>query len=196
MCTLFGVKVNKVQIFSFNSSNVLGYVQYCYNKRSLYQLLGLFFIGYAPFILSFSFFWLITFYLLGVDLMTVPAEQDFFIKLKLSLMELLEAISIQKWQGILWLFISASILIHMMPSSADLKGARVGEVVIILLFIICLFIEFITFQRIVMVPTFLAQKLQMFGGMLMNTCVMSALVTAIVLLLSLLANGLIRIKKG
>jgi len=49
-CLVFGHKVKKVQLFTANGGETIGYVNHAYNMRSPYQRIGNFFIGVAPII--------------------------------------------------------------------------------------------------------------------------------------------------
>lgn len=49
MCFIWGHRVTKVKLLQLNPTNgVLGYVEHQYNQTSMYQQIGLFFIGLGP----------------------------------------------------------------------------------------------------------------------------------------------------
>ena len=53
MCLLFGFKVSEVKLFrpfKGKKDGILGYVNYSYNPKNLYQKIGNFFVGIAPMI--------------------------------------------------------------------------------------------------------------------------------------------------
>lgn len=159
MCMLFGVKVKSVKLFTPSSLAQLGYVQYSYNRNSLIQSVGHFFIGYAPFILSFVFIWSITLYLLGIDLLIVTLTQGeggFYLW-----SELLHQIREQIFSGAIWLFCFISVFLHMMPSEADLRGARMGEGALLIIIILTLLVEFFALGHMNQVTLAVTQTLQL-----------------------------------
>src|SRR3989339_282782 len=50
MCLIFDHKITDIKLLQFNDEQSLGYVAHAYNRRSLYQNIGNFFIGIGPII--------------------------------------------------------------------------------------------------------------------------------------------------
>jgi hypothetical protein len=67
---IFGHKITEMKLFSPDpESGTLGYVSHSYNKRSIYQNIGNFFIGIGPIILGSLFLYLITYLLFRFNVM-------------------------------------------------------------------------------------------------------------------------------
>lgn len=141
---IFRHKVNHISLFKPNKlTGTLGHVEHSYNPKSLYQLIGNFFVGVAPLITG-PFVLLILLYFihpngalvwshvqLGVE--TVPA---FFDSVRMVLSSLLDPWVFSMWQFWLYLYLSFCVISHMAPSAADRKAMWHGLVwIIILLFI-------------------------------------------------------------
>lgn len=48
MCLVFRHKINRICLFRIGDDGILGFVEHTYNKKSIYQTLGNYFIGIAP----------------------------------------------------------------------------------------------------------------------------------------------------
>ena len=160
-CLLFRHQVTEVAWFRPRAAmrdGVLGYVAHSYNPDSLYQRIGNFFIGIAPLLLG-SIFILILFHL------CLPkAARKYTQDLSVAMRQVSNSFTIGgiikmmfKQTGqlfshlftkenmkkpIFWLFLFAmySISSHMSLSMADLKGAMVGLIVLLVIVISISFI--------------------------------------------------------
>lgn len=159
MCLLFRHRVIEVKLFkpfSSLSDGVLGYVSHSYNKNSIYQQIGNFFIGIAPLVMGtitifMSFRFLLpqsySSFIISLNLVSIEEKTAFeFISLiVVNLTSLLNTIfNISNIQTVnFWIFILLMYCIstHMSLSSADLKNSFVG---LMSIFFLCLGISIVS----------------------------------------------------
>jgi len=157
MCKLFRHKVQSIKWFSIseNDDRELGYVSHSYNRKSIYQRVGNFFIGVAPIVVGtlilVGFFYIllpesfasiynrinIKDYVMGIGnfniLSLISILYNNFILIISNLFSFVNLTSITFW---IYLFIAISISTHMSLSKADLKNSVDGIFFIFLLSII------------------------------------------------------------
>jgi hypothetical protein len=156
MCFIWGHRVTKVKLLQIKHTNgVLGYVEHQYNQTSMYQQIGLFFIGLGPIfsgigslVLGMYFmlpnmFGKLTHYIFneieisfdGTTVLGVVAETLSFLFENLFTVDNLI-------NPMFWLYIVLSICIssHIALSRADIEGASRG---LIALFIALLLFNFV-----------------------------------------------------
>lgn len=141
---LFRHKIEEIYIFRPNeATGNLGHVNHTYNKRSLYQRIGNFFIGAAPMIWSSVILVILLYFL-------VPNGKDIFAPLTnepTSLFTILSSLgktftnlftleNIKAWNFWVFLYVSFCVASHMAPSSEDLKGMWGGFFWLVLVIII------------------------------------------------------------
>lgn len=157
-CIVFGHKVTAISFYQpSNVDGTLGYVEYSYNKKSLYQVIGRFWVGYAPFIFGVFYLWVLTFLLLDLNLfssgISIKVEDSIgdiiYIVLGQAILDL-QALSlsvyIAGWFGVLWVLSTASILLHMMPSVPDIKGSWSGFWIMFIIAFVCFSVSIINFE--------------------------------------------------
>lgn len=77
-CIIFRHKIVEMKLFKPDSEEgTLGYVSHQYDKKSLYQNIGNFFIGIGPIISGTLVICLASYLLIGVNLATLPRIKDF-----------------------------------------------------------------------------------------------------------------------
>ncbi|MBP5427557.1 MAG: hypothetical protein J6Y29_06715 [Clostridiales bacterium] len=142
LCYVFHHKVREVRLFNPDiQSGVLGYVNHSYDKRSVYQKIGNFFIGIAPILSGTGVIMLLMALLLPNEcnqmITTVrsfswPSEisLDAVILLRESIEQLFSVLftaenirSVSFW---IFIYLAVSISSHMALSKADLRGASSG----------------------------------------------------------------------
>jgi hypothetical protein len=157
MCIIFLHKVDKVKLFSFklNESGVLGEVQHSYNKKSIYQRIGNFFIGVAPIfvgaivlILSIRLLLPTAFirilegktisnFLASLEFTTLAGYISSIIDVLRNCLKYIFTIenftSIRFW---IFIIIAFSVSTHMTLSKADLRNSKDGLITIFLLSIL------------------------------------------------------------
>lgn len=151
MCIIFGHKIEDIKLYSPNSDDgTLGYVRHSWNKKSLYQRMGNFFIGVAPILIGnifllfmFSMFLPETYKDLSqifqnnLQLTTTFSLEKLVIIIKDYISILISMFtyinSIGFWVCIIILF---SMMFHMQLSRADIRGAWDGLLLIGLLAIL------------------------------------------------------------
>ena len=148
-CFFFGHKIKKIVLLQKRDENgVLGYVSHAYNPNSVYQQAGNFFIGIAPIFGGISS-------IIALMYVIIPKTYNEFITISMnnlnitkinsvviygilgSYIELIKTIfSINNFTSpyfILFLFLATCISSHISLSSADIKGAFRGLIIIFLL---------------------------------------------------------------
>lgn len=141
---LFRHKVTEVSLFQPDpQTGKLGHVAHSYSNTSIYQQIGLFFIGAAPLLFGSFFLMLLTY-------LVVPNGKEIFSILSLSNQSVVLALE-NIWratvtlfsmenlrQPAFWLFLymAFSIAAHMAPSKQDRKNMYKGLLWIVLLLVI------------------------------------------------------------
>ena len=138
-CIIFRHKIQKIIFFSPSGDGTLGSVSYSYNRKSLYQRIGLFFVGTGPVWFGLLALFLVSWLLLPSGVIR-PHQTGFagvgdFVSYFFSLSVWC------KWQTWLWLYLSLSIAAHITLSAPDIQGAWTGFVSLILT-ILCVFLIF------------------------------------------------------
>jgi hypothetical protein len=152
---LFGHKITAFRPYVFDASTgSLGYVGHCWNGRSVYQRSGLFFIAGSPCLLgTIAVYFLITYLvpnahqvvdcLAGISWIPQSHITHYLQSVILSFPYFLEQlfafnnfISFKYWG---FLLIAVSIVIHMVPSTTDLRNAVHGLFILFLLISCVLF---------------------------------------------------------
>ena len=129
-CIIFRHKIQKIIFFSPSGDGTLGSVSYTYNKKSIYQKIGLFFVGTGPVWFGLLALFLISWLLLPSNvthssqtgLARVREFSGYFFSLSVWC----------KWQTWLWLYLSLSVAAHITLSRPDIEGAWTGFVTLIL----------------------------------------------------------------
>lgn len=129
-CWAFLHTVWRVSFFSPMEDGTLGYVSHNYNRNSLYQKIGLFFIGTGP-------IWFGLFFLSLVSKMFLP---DSIFNPELNGIEQLKefftcVFSVSFWSDIthwIWFYLLFAIATHITLSPPDLAGAWQGFVTFVL----------------------------------------------------------------
>ncbi|RDY26999.1 hypothetical protein CHL78_011050 [Romboutsia weinsteinii] len=150
MCKIFAHKVQEVKLFTpegFKEDGTLGYVSHTYNRKSIYQNIGNFFIGIAPMVLGTVFLSLCLKVLLPeiyTELILLIKEfityssnnniQGIFVVIKEAIfiflgmfLSLDNLFNIRFW---IFIFLMCSISSHMSLSKADLKNSSTGLICI------------------------------------------------------------------
>ncbi|RDY24322.1 hypothetical protein CHF27_004360 [Romboutsia maritimum] len=150
MCLIFNHKVTRVELFRPSAckiDGVLGFVSHSYNKNSLYQQIGNFFIGIAPLIFG-SLTLILSFKILlpdmfltlniykSINLINQNNVEVFFTYLYKTLLllsnELFNFSNLLNFKFWIFLFLSSSITTHMSLSKKDLQNSISGIVSIFL----------------------------------------------------------------
>ncbi len=142
-CLVFRHRVEKVQLFAPDKrTGRLGSVQHAWNRKSVYQQLGRFFIGIAPLVGGATALWAVTAWL-GPSSITLPAAPPDGGVLDVAtataeqaaamLRALVQPESLGSGQTWLYLYLCLCIGAHLAPSAADLKGGWPGFVLLCVL---------------------------------------------------------------
>jgi hypothetical protein len=141
-CWLFRHRVDEISLFSPDrESGKLGHVNHSYDKLSLYQRMGGFFVGAAPMIigpiiLTGLLYWLVpNAKVIFNPLIDTFSSVNAFKDSLLGVSKLFIKENLQHWQFWVFLYVSLCIASHMAPSRADLRGMWKGLLWIVLLVI-------------------------------------------------------------
>ncbi len=152
---IFGHKIKEIKLFTPKSANgTLGYVNHTYNKKSIYQRIGNFWIGIGPILFGTALLFLINILLFSIHFASLNTA-DYGSEALLSLSSL-KPMAVNTWTGMvayfdlvftgpgtaLWkillmIYLSYSIGSSITLSKSDFKGAAGGFVffvIILLLF--------------------------------------------------------------
>lgn len=155
-CLIFRHKILEMKLFSPNSTDgTIGYVNHSYDKTSIYQRIGNFFIGVGPIIFGAVMLYAALYYLLpnakevmaGIDAQSkvmAHANQSSFGAIFDSLKGTASATldSLFTWSNfshlLFWVFLYVAVCIssHMELSPPDIKGALSGLITILLFFLL------------------------------------------------------------
>ena len=143
-CVLFGHKIRDISLFRPRKDGVLGYVKHSWNRKSLYQNIGLFFIGTGPIWLGSALIVLVSFALFGAELWRplqaihlVPTDfvtwrgnlhlgGEFWQALLTLFEQIHNAHLYSDWHFYLGLYLLFCVGSHVTLSPSDLQGAGAG----------------------------------------------------------------------
>lgn len=199
-CLIFGHKIKKIVLLQKRDENgVLGYVNHAYNPNSVYQQAGNFFIGIAPIFGGISS-------IIALMYIMIPRTYNEFLNISLNNLNLtnLSQVAIK---GVLnsyvdliktifstknfispyfplFLFLAICISSHISLSTADIKGASKG---LLIIFLLILVVNVFGFSRFVMAESILKYNILLIG-FLMIALIFSCITYLVSLLLSLVKN--------
>ena len=138
-CLIFLFKIHEIKFFSPSEDGTLGYVNFSYNRESIYQRIGLFFVGTGPVWFGLFILFLISRLLLPDDV--THSTLTGFARVKEFASYFFSLAVWCKWQTWLWTYLSLSIVAHTTLSKPDIHGAWMGFVTLIITvlvaFLIC-----------------------------------------------------------
>lgn len=126
MCLIFRFQVHEIKLFrpiKGKKDGILGYVSYSYNKKSIYQKIGNFFVGIAPMIGGSIIIYLLFIVLLNPLYISLKTLEIVNFN---SIFELILNTNYNIFYLILFILLTISITVHMSISSSDLKNALYG----------------------------------------------------------------------
>ncbi len=146
-CLIFRHKIIEIKLFSPDAeTGTLGYVRHSYNPGSIYQRIGNFFIGIGPILLGSLVIFLSAKWLLlsSIEITTTSTQELGVVELLtsafLGALDYFKSLfvfeSLRRWQTYLFFYISFSVGSHITLSPADIKGAFVGFVSLVLLVLV------------------------------------------------------------
>jgi hypothetical protein len=127
MAKIFGHTITDLSLFEPDArSGKLGHVSHTYNRLSLYQRIGNFFIGAAPLLLASPILLFMIYYFLPLSRVIFhplangfPGWQMLFLTAKQTLGLLINPIHFHSWKFWLFLYVSFAIVSHLAPSKED-----------------------------------------------------------------------------
>jgi hypothetical protein len=154
-CLIFRHKITAMKLFDPDpETGTLGYVEHSYNSKSLYQLVGNFFIGIGPILLATIIICLLSYLLLGINPFKLAGNFSFafshiyswdtliqvFQLLWTSSTSLLYQVfswhNLSTWQLYVFIYLAFAIGSSITLSPPDIKGALKGfSVILILIFV-------------------------------------------------------------
>ncbi|MBD3311403.1 MAG: hypothetical protein GF349_02825 [Candidatus Magasanikbacteria bacterium] len=141
---IFRHKIHRVNFFQPNKkTGSLGHVDHSYNKLSIYQQIGNFFVGSAPMIFGSILLMTMVYFLIpGGKIiyqnlsMTDGSITALFSSIEETLLTLFSKNNLKAWNFWLFLYISFCISAHIAPSRQDRKGMWKGFIWIVILILI------------------------------------------------------------
>ena len=199
-CVIFGHKIKKIVLLQKRDENgVLGYVNHAYNTNSVYQQAGNFFIGIAPIFGGISS-------IIALMYVMIPRTYNEFLNISLNNLNVTkisqEAIkamlnsyidlvkiffttkNFENPYFLLFLFLAICISSHISLSSADIKGASKG---LLIIFLLILVVNVFGFSRFVMAEGILKYNIILIGFLIVSL-IFSSITYFVSLLLSLVKN--------
>ena len=154
-CLIFRHKITALKLFDPDpETGTLGYVEHTFDSRSIYQLVGNFFIGIGPILLGTGAIYLLLYLLLGLNLfkladnVSIASSQIYswdvvrqiFQILWTSSTKLIAGIfswsNFSLWQFYLFIYLTFAIGSSITLSLSDIKGTFKGLIVILILIFI------------------------------------------------------------
>jgi hypothetical protein len=146
-CVLFRHRIVRMQLFRPSPDGTLGYVEHAYNRRSLYQSVGNFFIGTGPIWFGSALIYLLSVWLLGswvnapASRVNAPNAGD-LAGLGAVVPQVLDAVGrlfaallrpslLSTWQFWVYAYLVFCIGSHVTLSPPDVRGASKGFVVLV-----------------------------------------------------------------
>ncbi|MBI5222017.1 MAG: hypothetical protein HY980_00780 [Candidatus Magasanikbacteria bacterium] len=141
---LFHHKITRVSLFKPNAeTGNLGHVDHSFNRFSLYQRIGNFFVGAAPMLFGSAVLIILLYFL-------VPNAKEAFrplaveqttpliilISLKTTLLKLFSIANLSSWRFWLFLYFSFCVASHLSPSKQDLKNMWRGFMWLVMILIL------------------------------------------------------------
>lgn len=138
---MFGHKIHKISWFQMGKDGRLGYVEHNWNRRSLYQSIGVFFIAIAPLLAGFSAIVLLQHFL------TMPTLKPFVLNVDVAnfytvsaaalhycgyVIETFIHSALSSRQHALTLLLACLICFHCIPSRGDFNNALKGSAIVLL----------------------------------------------------------------
>lgn len=144
MCLVFDHKITRAKLFrpiEGKKDGVLGYVEHSYNKNSLYQRIGNFFIGIAPMIIGtlvicIAFRVLLPNIYSNLNISSINSAELFKIlgeNLNIVLKAIFELENLKDINFWIFIYLLTSISMHMSLSKADMRNSKSGLVAIFVL---------------------------------------------------------------
>lgn len=156
MCKIFGHRVTEVKLFrpfKFKNDGVLGYVRSSYNRNSLIQRIGSFFVGIAPMIGGTIFIMIASVFLFPqmydnlvftLDISQPKSIINMFIdNTDVFYTTIFNLDNFKDKNFWIFIYIVISITLHMSLSKADLENAKEGILYIFITSMILTFIFYI-----------------------------------------------------
>ncbi len=154
-CIIFRHKIISMKLFSPDrETGILGYVEQTYDSKSVYQLIGNFFIGVGPIILGTAIICLLSYLLLGLDPFVLADKfnmassyipswgallqifQILWTSSTSMLFELFSWHNLSSWQLYLFIYLAFAIGSSITLSPSDIKASLKGSGVILILILI------------------------------------------------------------
>ncbi len=133
---IFRHKIVKVSLFNPQADGTLGYVSHSYNKKSLYQRIGNFFIGTAPIYCGVFVIYLLTKIFLPEAISTTASLTDNALNFLHNFFSWDFLFSIK---GVIYLYLVFVISLNITLSPPDIKGALDGFLVMLIALFFLLF---------------------------------------------------------
>lgn len=146
MCLIFRHKITKVKLLQFKSEDgTLGYVKHSWNKNSIYQSIGNFFIALGPIYSGIITVSIATLFInsdvieliKGIEYSTTDIKVYELCKNSIDIVRtIIGSLDFKSIKTYMYIYICTSVSSHVSLSDADLKGMNKGLYTIIVLLLI------------------------------------------------------------
>lgn len=101
-------------------------------------------MGLAPFYFGLFYVWATTYYLLQTNVLSVYSNSGQFAEGLIETSYLLFSVLDFSWKGVTWGILTIPVILHMMPSKADMRGARSGALILLCVYAFFTGVEYIS----------------------------------------------------
>lgn len=185
---IFGHKITEIKLFRISDDGVLGYVNHSYNPKNIYHRIGNFFIGIAPIVVISAVLYLAAYLLMPsftkqAEMLT---EEISSINIERILGSIVAVVTeffalATSWQWWVFIVIGIFLSLHMTLSGADIKGAKDGLVILlILILVVDIIMGFVSDETLTSVTRFIMG----IGSILFCILLVSLMISVIAVMIS------------
>ncbi|MGO2457558.1 hypothetical protein [Vibrio casei] len=148
---VFGHRIKAIQLFQLGKDGRFGYVEHQWNRRSVYQSTGVFFIALAPLCTAFLLIECLQYhfklgvvdtFVLNVDMANVRNICSEVFNYIWHITYQIVQYASHSYEGAGWLLIVSLLCFHCIPSRADFKNALKGSMIVMIIVFLLWFFSY------------------------------------------------------